>query len=447
MSLKKNLIGNGIANLLQKFVRITEQLLLVPFFISSWGAAYYGEWLTLTIIPSVLAFSDLGFGSAVANSFVLKYASGDKKAAADIFKTGLIIISKTITLGIIISALLLTIAYYFGWLEKSLIKPNEAIQALIMMITARLIAFYSQIFEANFRAARKVAQGINLLTVNSILNIACGAIVLLAHGGVVLFASSQLIIAILFNVFYWWKASAVLGLGSEEVGVYNKSYAKEIISKGFGYLMSPMWQTLLFQGTTFVVRITLGPAAVAVFNTVRTLSRSVNQLYSTINASVFPEIQFEIGAGRMDKARNLLFHSIRVSFVLALAGVLFLSIFGLYLYNIWTNKALNPPAIMWYLFLGGILLNAVWWTSVVVFRAMNKPYRFATTGLIAAGIAIICSYFFCKQWGLIGAAMGSLVFEIIMMIYILPLSCKMIGLPVLNLFKISTNRLKQPKNV
>ena len=70
MSLKKRLVNNGLASILQKGVRVLEELFLVPFFISAWGAAYYGEWLTLTIIPSVIAFSDLGFGTAAANSFV-----------------------------------------------------------------------------------------------------------------------------------------------------------------------------------------------------------------------------------------------------------------------------------------------------------------------------------------------------------------------------------------
>lgn len=80
----KGVLSNATAMLVQKIVRILDQLLLVPFFLTAWGAAYYGEWLTLSIIPSVLAFSDLGFGSAVCNSFVLSYARGDKQTAANL---------------------------------------------------------------------------------------------------------------------------------------------------------------------------------------------------------------------------------------------------------------------------------------------------------------------------------------------------------------------------
>jgi O-antigen/teichoic acid export membrane protein len=436
MSLKRNILKNGIANIIQKIVRVLEQLLLVPFFLSSWGAAYYGEWLTLTIIPSVLAFSDLGFSSAVANSFVLKYASGNRNEAANLSKTGFIIISLAIAGGIIISGIALTVIDQCHLLKNSLIAAGDAIWALSFLIAARLLTFYNQLFDAYFRAARKASTGINLLSLYSGLNIIAGFAVLRLGHGVVAFALSQLTVSILFNIFFAWKATTVLGLYKEYRGYYVKSEAKEIISKGFGYLMTPVWQTVLFQGTTFVVRLTLGPTAVAVFNTVRALSRSINQMYSIVNGSIFPEIQYEIGANNWEKVRLIFISAIRATFVLSIIGIVFLAIFGLPVYAIWTHNELNPPLAMWYLFLGGVLLNAIWWTAGVVFRAMNKPYQLAIAGIVSALLSIGCSYVFCSCWGLTGAAMGTLVFEIIMALYILPVSCKLIKLPLKEIFRI-----------
>jgi O-antigen/teichoic acid export membrane protein len=109
MGLKKNILNNGFATTLSKGIRVLEQLFLVPFFIAAWGPEYYGEWLTLTIIPSVLAFSDLGFGSAAANTVVLRYASGDKKGAANMAKSGFWIITTIVIIGISLSILTLFI--------------------------------------------------------------------------------------------------------------------------------------------------------------------------------------------------------------------------------------------------------------------------------------------------------------------------------------------------
>jgi O-antigen/teichoic acid export membrane protein len=430
MSLKRNILKNGIASILQKLVRVLEQLLLVPFFLSSWGAAYYGEWLTLTIIPSVLAFSDLGFGSAVANSFVLKYASENKSEAANLSKTGFIIISFAIACGIIISGIVLTVIDQCHLLKNSLIAASDAIWALCFLIAARLLTFYNQLFEAYFRAARKASAGINLLSLHSGLNIITGFVVLWLGYGVVAFSLSQLIVSILFNIFFGWKATTVLGLHKEYRGYYIKSEAKGIISKGFGYLMTPMWQVLFFQGTTFVVRVVLGPAAVAVFNTVRALSRSINQMYSIVNSSIFPEIQYEIGANNWEKVRLIFAGAVRTTFILSIIGVIFLAIFGLPVYAIWTHNELNPPLAMWYLFLGGVLLNAMWWTAGVVFRAMNKPYQLSIAGIISALLSVACSYILCSYWGLIGAAIGTLLFEVIMVLYVIPTSYKLIRIPL-----------------
>jgi len=435
VSLKKNIFHNSIANIFQKIVRILEQLLLVPFFIASWGASYYGEWLTLTIIPSILVFSDLGFGSAAANGFVLRYASGDKQGAADILNTGFRIVSYAVILGIVLSIAVLFSGTYWGWFEKSLIPANDAVKAVSFMMAARLISFYNQLFSANFIAARKADLGINLLSINSILSILAGAAVLFLGGYIITYALWQFIVSVIFNLYYWWRADSILDLKKEYKGKYEKAFAKEIFSKGFGYMLSPIWQSVLFQGTTFVVRLTLGPVAVAVFNTVRTLSRSINQLCSIIGGSVFPELQFELGKENWLKGQKIYLYSIRSSFVLSLLGIIFLGFFGLPLYNIWTHKVLTPTPLMWFIFLVGILVNAVWWTSSVVFRAMNNPYQLSISGVIAAFISIAASYFLCLYWGLTGAAIGSLIFEIIMSVYILPLSCKMMNLSISKILK------------
>lgn len=428
MSTKKNIIHNGISTAAQKGVRILEQLFLVPFFIMAWGAAYYGEWLTLTIIPSVLAFSDLGLGSAVANSFVLKYSGGNKQNAANIAHTGFIVISISIVAGLLIGIIGLGLSLHFEWLKHSIIPAKDAIIALIAMMLAKVLNFYMQIFEAYFRAARKAALGINLSTISGLLNVVAGLVVLLLGYGVVEFAISQLVVGVVTNLAYALIAEKTLHLNREFSGKFIQQEAKDILKNGLGYLMSPVWQSLLFQGTTFVVRITLGPVAVTVFNTVRTLSRSVNQLYSIINGSIFPEIQYEIGVGNMEQARKIFSKSIQITLILSIIGVLMLAIFGLPIYNIWTKNELNPPYFMWFIFVTATAFNAVWWTAGVVFRAMNKPYKLSIAGVVAAIIAIVITYIGCEFFGLTGAAIGSLVFEILMAIYILPLSRKMIGL-------------------
>lgn len=435
MSLKKKILGNGIATGIQKLIRVSEQLLLVPFFINAWGSAYYGEWLTLTIVPSVIAFSDLGFGTAAANSFVLKYASGDKVGAANTAKTGFLIISCMVLFGTLISFVVIFLCSYFHLFDKSLINKTDAIWSISILILARLISFYDQFFEAYYRAARKAALSINLLSVKSILNIVAGLVVLLSGYHVVAFAISQLTVNILFAFYYRTKAFNLLALWKEAKGTVLKTDVRDITTKGLGYLMSPIWQSIYFQGTTFVVRLALGPQAVTIFNTVRTLSRSVNQIYNMINGTVFPELQYEIGSGNFDRARKLFRMSVVGVILLAFIGAVFLWLLGPWFYKIWTNNKLLVPGTMWNIFVLGILLNAIWWTASMVFRAFNKPYQLSYIGVISASLSVISSYILTIKMGLVGAALGSLVLEIIMACYILPTACKLLGISLTDVFR------------
>ena len=437
MSLKKNILKNGFATVVNKGIKIAEQLLLVPFFITAWGAAYYGEWLTLTIIPSIIGFSDLGFGTAAANSFILKYAGNEKQEAANIAKSGFLSVNIIVVSAMLLSSLVIVVLNYFDVFEKSLIPKHDAILAVVFLMFAKVLGFYQPLNDAYYRAARKASLSINLSGLNSGLNLIVGLVVLLFKGGIVLFAFSNLIIAIVFTIFYTIMAKRILPIAKEYTGVVLKSDIKAIFHKGFGFLLSPIWQAIFFQGSTFVVRIVLGPVAVTIFNTVRTLTRSINQVNAMVISAVLPELQYEIGAGQLNKARKVFRFGLTAITIISFAGVLFLYFGGPWFYEIWTRKALNPPAMMWNVFICGIVFNALWWMSSDVLIAINRPYDFTIAGAIAATIAVVISYLLAKQFGLTGAAIGSLVLDLLLFVYVLPRSCKFIEQPINSLISDS----------
>lgn len=74
--------------------------------------------------------------------------------------------------------------------------------AVVYMMVARLITFYTQLVEGFYRGARKAALGSLFGSGNYLINIIVGLIVLLLGYGVVAFAFSQLIIAVLYIIAY-----------------------------------------------------------------------------------------------------------------------------------------------------------------------------------------------------------------------------------------------------
>ena len=435
MSLLANILKNGFATSLQKGLRVLEQLVLVPFFIKYWGAEYYGEWLTLSIIPSVIALSDLGFGTAAGNTFVLRYLNGDKRRAADMAISGFWTISFIFIFGILITISFILFINYFNFFNDSIIPKNEIIVAISLLMGTRMLVFFRQLFESFFRASQNASFGIQMGNIYMVFNILASFIVLFLGGKIISFSLVSIVIGLIFTPIIGLISVNMLKYNDWKNAKVNFSDIKDALKTGFGFMLNPLWQSIYFQGSTFVVRLVLGPSSVAVFNTVRTLSRSVNQVFTIVNSSVFPELQILIGKNDWSKVRQLFRISIITTFVFATFGMLFLFFFGLWFYEIWTNNELNPPILMWNIFVIGIGLNSLWWISGIVFRAINQPFKFAFSGLIASIISVISIYFFTKLWGLEGAALGAMLLDLLLVIYLVPLTFKTIGQPLSSFFK------------
>ena len=429
----KGIIGNGLAQITLKVIRVMEQLLLIPFFLTAWGAAYYGEWITLSIIPTVLTFTNFGFGSAVSNSFVLAYTGGDKQKAADINKNGILVVGGSILIGAILTAVILLGGSYFHAFENSIIPTHEAILAIALLMTGRLISFYHLLIEGYYRGARKAVLSGFLYAGCSAINLIVGFCVLYWEGEIVEYAFSQFLVTTLFTIVYF-----VIGRRLVDLKGYRGRYIlldiKQITSKGMGYMMDPVWQCIYFQGSTLVVRLTLGSEAVAAFNTIRTACRSVSQIFSMANGSIFPELQYEYGQGNMNTVHRLFRVSLLSSIMVGFIGTIFLSFFGLSVYNMWTQSQLSVSSEVWNTFVISILFNAVWWTAMVAYPVTNKPYHFALASITTACLSVVVSYILSIYLGLWGAALGAMLFELVMMLYVLPDSCHLLGMKIIELF-------------
>ena len=435
MGIVKGILYNSSATVFQKVVRIAEQLLLVPFFLTQWGVAYYGEWLTLSIIPSVLALSDLGIGSAISNSFTLCYASGDKKTSASSIKNGLMVTTFALLLGLMITVVVMSCGNYWHLFDKSCVDYRSALLTVLFLMLARLVAFYNQMAEGFYRASRKAALGTFINSLHRVLNLIASAVCLLVGMTMVKLAFVLLLLALAFTPFYYLFGRRFVSFDGEK-GCLDASLIKDMVKKGFGYMATPIWQSIYFQGSTFVVRVVIGVEAVAMFNTVRTVCRSVNQMYSIINGSIFPELQYEYGRGNMSVVRRVFSFSVRLSMVLGLLGGVFLAIFGLDLYGWWTKSMIDVPIDVWYVFLVGVFLNAVWWTAVVVYRMTNQPYHFAVASLLMSTVSVGMSYVLAQWCGMIGVVIGAVLFDLVMAIYVLRDSCSMLGISASTLFSV-----------
>ncbi len=431
---KRNIFKNLLASGIRKFLLIGEHLFLVPFFLTVWGAAYYGEWLTLIAFPSIISLSNVGVGTAAANSFVLKYANGNYQEAKNTYYNGLYLVSYAIIGGTLLGSILMLTLHAQGLFDNLLVSSVYAIKVVSILMIARLINFYSQLIEAKFLAVRLASFYLNIRNFFILFKLLLFIVFLFFGAKMLSLAIIDLLLTIAGNLTAYIYSRNKL---DHFKGIKTKfifSECKEIISKGIYYMLNPLSRAMFFQGSTIMVRTFLGPEAVAIFNTVRTLTRSINQVFGIINTSIFPEIQFEYGNGNLELVRKIFRLGFSIVTVLSIIGIVVLGFFGLNIYEYWTMGKLKVPMDLWCLFLLGALFNTQWSTVSILFRAANQPRVLTLTAILGAGVTLLFCWILIPIFGLLGAAFSLLLMELIMSIILLIKGCKIINQPLISLY-------------
>ncbi|MEM6319846.1 MAG: hypothetical protein AAF960_19390 [Bacteroidota bacterium] len=430
----KNIFKNGVASGIQKILQIAQQLLLIPFFLSYWGAEYYGEWLTITVFPTILNLSNVGLGTAASNSFVLRFIAQDFAGAKRVYRAGFIFVTISILVGCIGGLILIYLLTSNDILSQLSIPLIEAQKVISILILSRLFNFYYPLLESRYLIARKADVAMNVRNLFAFLKIVLFSILLVYGFKMLALALVDLCITVFaLLVNYMITINNLNRLKSIKIENILIEF-KEILLKGISYMLNPFWQAMFFQGTTLIVRGLLGAESVTLINTARTLSRTVSQLLILVHLSIFPEIQFEFGAKNFGRVQKIIQIALALVGIASLSGVFILGIIGPYFYEIWTQGKLEVPSSVWWLLLIGVIFNTQWWTASVIFRASNQPRILAVTGTVGVVIVLSLSYFLTNTFGLDGMATSMLLMEIIMAIVIIPKTCQIIGLSLKDIY-------------
>jgi O-antigen/teichoic acid export membrane protein len=427
MELKKALFKNFLASGWGKVSAVIFRLIQVPILLSFLGIDDYGRWLVLYTLPSWLSLANLGFGSVAANDISIAIGKGDIAKARMIFSSTFRVLLYILLAGII---LILPPAIFFHW-EKFLRLPaerhNEIMWVLIWFTFSTLLSFFGEIFQARFRAARKAHVYIFLYSFRPWVELLATIIVLQFTIRLDYLALAVLCSTILFIIAVQWLSYRAMPQLSYASSYVQKGQLRNLFKKGLAFQAFPLGNALIYQGNILVVQLILGPAAVAVFGSVRTLVRSINQMLELINQVMWPELSFLFGTGDLQKAARL--HRIGVvsSIVIAVFFMLVLGIFGEKLFSFWTGGAFTLSQPLLLLFLLPIPFNSLWFTSSVIHMASNNHEGLAVRYLIAMVLAVIGCVVLSWLFGMEGAAVSTVIADIILIPYVFKVSLLLTG--------------------
>lgn len=415
----RRLLQGFSATALSPVVITVAQLVSVPVFLRFWGPNLYGEWLLLSTVPSYLSLSDMGFGSVAGNDMTMRVAARDRIGALSSFQSAWVMIC---AISAAVSVLAVSAGYLLPlnhWLNVASMSQTEFRGVLLLLICYALGSLQTTLAVSGFRCDGNYALAALLLNILKLVE-ALGTAAAVALG-------ARPVLAAEFLVIVRWGGHLLLCLVLRRRspwivwGIKHASRAsvRQMLRPASAFMAFPLGNALSIQGMLLIVGIVLGPLAVTVFSTTRTLTRVGFMILETIRQSIWPEMSAAFGAENWAYARKLHGKACQVSVLLCAAAVLFLAIFGRRIYVIWTHRSVTFSPSLFYTLLAVVIADSLWSASSVTSLACNAHQAIAAAYLGGTVISLALAYISMTRLGLLGPALALLIIDIPMTRYVL----------------------------
>ena len=428
---KRRLILGLISNWISKLASSIIQLVQVPVFLHFWSVPLYGEWLLINSIPSYLSFSNIGFGNAAGNEMTMAVARDDQPAALRVFQSCWWMITAALTtVGAFVG-----LALYFLPVERLFTTRGQAVQTdLISSTDIKWIVAYlgfsillgqlEQLLQSAYRCIGRYPYGSFIKSCMSLFAFAAMLVPVAMHRGP-------------RTVALWFAAANVLGtvtlalLVRHDIpwirfGLEHARWAeiRRLALPAFAFMGFPMGNALNLQGTLQAVSYALGPVAMVIFSTARTVSRIALQMVQMINSSFEPEFSKSFAQQDSVLIRQLHRRACQMALILAFGVIAAVFIGGPWFLHRWTDGKVPPsPALLGILLLG-VAFFALWSTSSTVMYATNLHQKLAAVYVAGTAATVAVTFIAARRYGLMGAGASLLLSEVIMNLYVLPASLK-----------------------
>ena len=143
-----------------------------------------------------------------------------------------------------------------------------------------------------------------------------------------------------------------------------------------------------------------------------------------VNNTVWPELSLAYGAKNIDLLRTLHRLACQMALVLSSFIVLCMMTFGPWFLTHWSGGHVPPSRPLLAILLLVVVVYSLWLTSSTLSIATNQHRRLAAWYIVGTGVTVIFTYLLAVRYGLYGAAASLMISEVIMNLYVLPVSLR-----------------------
>ena len=190
--LKRLIQGIG-ANFLGQVINLASRVLLVPLFLTAWGAPVYGEWLILSSVVAYLSLTDLGGQLYIVNRLTQAYAQADIPLFRKILHTGLALF---LTIPALVFVLFVGAIFLFppgALLQITVTSPGVVFLVLAILAFQFVFSLPQGILLGVYRAVGLLPRGVMLTNIMQLVTIILLALGLWLQVGLAAIAGLQLL--------------------------------------------------------------------------------------------------------------------------------------------------------------------------------------------------------------------------------------------------------------
>lgn len=409
----KGVAANGFGQI----VTLMTSLITVPLAYRFWGASLYGEWLLLSAIPVYLTMSDLSFGTTAGSEMTMLVARGETHKALKVFQSAWILVT---VVSVFIAALMLILVHVVDLrsaLHLSILSNQEGMAIMTVLLLSVCLAQQGGLTDAIFKCSDRFAQGLFYSNLMRFFELIGFIVVLVAGGDPWNFA----LVSLIPRVFYYLAVFAYLrkkvpwiylGWSHAEMKILKPMVGPAITFNAFnlGYATG-------LQGILVLIGNRVSPAAVALFNPLRTLTRILVQMASMVSITIWPELSKAVGASDFELARRIHRRASQLTFWAILPAQIGLLVLGPWLFKLWIGQSLSDYRVLFALVVS-TLFTGIWTISSAVPMSMNRHQSsaiwFLASSLVSLGLAAL----WVGPMGAFGAALAIIVGEVMMMVFV-----------------------------
>jgi O-antigen/teichoic acid export membrane protein len=424
-STKRRLFFGFLSNWISKLAATIVQLVQVPVFLHFWSVPLYGEWMIVTAVPSYLNISNFGFGNVAGNEMTMMAARGDREGALRVFQSCWWLITIICTAFILLLGGVLYLFPTAQFLKLHAIGETDTKWIIFYLGCSVLLAQLEALLQSAYRCIGRYAYGSFIKSIFSLTAFGMMLIPVALGGG----ARTTAMVFALVNVFFTVVMCIMVRREIPWIryGWAHASFGeiRRLAAPAVAFMAFPIGNALNLQGTLMAVGYALGPTAVVVFGTARTVSRVALQIVQMVNNTFWPELSSAFGQNDIALTRSLHRRSCQLALIIGVIVIATMMTIGPWFLTHWTGGHVPPSRGLLSILLLVVIANSLWSTSSTLLAAVNRHQKLAAWYLFGTSVTVVLTYVLAKYLGLYWAAASLLVSEIIMDLYVLPASLRL----------------------